>query len=59
MQKVNVNNKLSAWEDIYSGVPLCPLLFTLFRMDLFGAAHRQGWAGKKAPIPSVKSIRHM
>ena len=21
MQKVNVNNKVSAWEDIYSGVP--------------------------------------
>ena len=40
MQKVRVNNKFSAWEDIYSGVPqgsiLITLLFNIFINDIFG-----------------------
>ena len=39
MQKVNVNNKFSAWQDIYSSVPqgsiLGPLLFNIFLNDIF------------------------
>ena len=39
MQNVNVNNKFSAWEDIYIGVPqgsiLDPLLLNIFINDIF------------------------
>ena len=34
-QKVNVNNKFSAWKDICSGVPQGPLLFNIFIMTFY------------------------
>ena len=42
MQKVNANNKFSAWEDIYSGVPqdsiFSPLTLIIFSLMTFSAS---------------------